>query len=164
MKNEYYHKLVDEATSHNIWSFRKWTTSNRTYMLPPLDQGEDETLAVTHAQKCDTLRTHLFPELPSLVDEPTLDLRPHSDNIEYVSITKREVKDAIFTAAQLNAPGISRLMGEPGDGHGLYSKMPYTTWLDYVWTQDTTPRYGGHPLQWLSKNRIGNTPNPDPTD
>jgi len=57
------------------------------------------------------LRTHLFPELPSLVDEPTLDLRPHSDNIEYVSITKREVKDAIFTAAQLNAPGISGLMG-----------------------------------------------------
>jgi len=37
MKNEYYHKLVDEATSHNIWSFQKWTTSNRTYMSPPLD-------------------------------------------------------------------------------------------------------------------------------
>src|SRR5258708_5718062 len=111
MKNEYYCKLVDKATSRNIWSFWKWTTSNRTYMLPPLDQGEDETLAVTHAQKCDTLRIHLFPEPPSLVDEPTPDLRPHSDNIEYVSVTKREVKDAIFTAAQLNAPGISRLMG-----------------------------------------------------
>ena len=61
-KNEYYRKMVDEATSQNIWSFHKWMTTNRTYMSP-LDQGENTSPAITHAQKCNTLRKHLFPEL-----------------------------------------------------------------------------------------------------
>ena len=39
------------------------------------------------------------------------DLDENPEDIAYNSVTKREVKDAIFTAAQLNAPGISSLMG-----------------------------------------------------
>ncbi len=38
-------------------------------------------------------------------------LDENPEDIAYNSVTKREVKDAIFTAAQLNAPGISSLMG-----------------------------------------------------
>src|SRR5260370_605819 len=110
-KNEYYTKMVDNATSQNIWSFCKWTTANRTYISPPLDQGENSTPAVTHSEKCDTLRKHLFPEPPHLENEPTPDLNHKLDDIEYVSITKREVRDAIFTVAQLNVPGISGLTG-----------------------------------------------------
>ena len=103
--------MVDEATSQNIWSFCKWMTTNRTYMSPPLDQGENTSPAITHAQKCDTLRKHLFPEPPQLENEPEPNWNDHPDDLTYHSITKREVKDMIYTVAQLNAPGLSRLTG-----------------------------------------------------
>jgi len=110
-KNEYYQKKVEEATSQNIWSFQKWMTANRMYMSPPLDQGENTPLAVIHTEKCDTLRSHLFPTPSHLDDEPEPNMNQDHNNIEYVSVTKREVRDAIFTAAQLNVPGISGLTG-----------------------------------------------------
>ena len=110
-KNEYYRKMVDKATAQNIWSFRKWTATNRTYSSPPLDRGENTPPAVTHSQKCDTLRAHLFPEPPQLENEPIPDMNHNPNDITYESVTKREVRDVIFTATQLNAPGISGLMG-----------------------------------------------------
>src|SRR5258708_15659871 len=110
-KNEYYWKMVNKATSQNIWTFCKWTTTNNTYMSPPLDQGENIPPTVTHAQKCNTLRRNLFPELPQLENEPEPDWNEHPEDIAYYSVTKREVKDTIFTAAQLNAPGLSGLTG-----------------------------------------------------
>ncbi len=110
-KNKYYHKMVDEATSQNIWSFHKWMTTNRTYTSPPLDQGENTSPAITHAQKCNTLRKHLFLEPLQLENEPEPNWNDHPDDLTYHSITKREVKDTIYTAAQLNAPSLSRLMG-----------------------------------------------------
>ncbi len=110
-KNEYFWKMVDEATTQNIWTYRKWTTKTITYMSPPLDQGENHPPAITHVQKCDTLRTHLFPEPPQLENEPEPNLNEDPEDLEYHSITKREVKDAVFTAMQLNTPGISGLTG-----------------------------------------------------
>src|SRR5258706_1357116 len=86
-------------------------TTNQTYMSPPLDCGINALPAVTHAQKCNTLRTHLFPEQPHLEEEPVPNMNGNPEDIEYHSVTKREVKDAIFTATQLNAPGISGLTG-----------------------------------------------------
>ena len=82
-----------------------------TYMSPPLDQGDTHPPVVTHTQKCDTLRTHLFPEPPHLKNELEPDLNESPKDIAYHSVTKREVKDAIFTVAQLNAPRISGLTG-----------------------------------------------------
>jgi len=35
MKSEYYGKKVEEATSQNIWTFCKWTTTNQMYTSPP---------------------------------------------------------------------------------------------------------------------------------
>ena len=40
-----------------------------------------------------------------------MDLGPQETDLEYFSVTRRETRDAIYTAAQLNAPGISGLMG-----------------------------------------------------
>src|SRR5260221_632858 len=110
-KNEYFQKMVDEATTQNIWTYWKWTTKTTTYTSPPLDQGENHPPVITHAQKCDTLRTHLFPEPLQLENEPEPDLNEDPEDLEYHSITKREVKDVVFTAVQLNAPGISGLTG-----------------------------------------------------
>ena len=75
--------MVEEADSHSIWTYRKWTNSMRTYTAPPLDHGEDQTLAITHAEKCDVLREHLFPEPPTLDNPPPINLEPKEDNMEY---------------------------------------------------------------------------------
>ena len=112
-KNEYYCKMVDNATNQNIWSFQKWMVNNRTYTSPPMDHGENVPPAITHEQKCDMLRKHLFLDPPELKEEPELDLSHSPEDLEYVSITKREVKNVIFSAAQLNVPGISGLIGRP---------------------------------------------------
>ncbi len=85
MKNEYFWKMVDEAMTQNIWTYQKWTTKTITYTSPPLDQGENHPPAITHAQKCDTLRTHLFPEPPQLENEPEPDLNEDPEDLEYHS-------------------------------------------------------------------------------
>ncbi len=110
-KKEYYLKMVQEANSHNIWMYRKWTLNKRTYTSPPITRGDNAAPAITHEDKCQTLWEHLFPEPPTIQNEPEIDLEPHNSDLEYYSITKRETRDAIFTAVQLNAPGISGLTG-----------------------------------------------------
>ena len=79
-------------------------------MSPPLDCREQTLPVITHAQKCETLRKHLFPEPPNLENELAIDLEHNNEDIEYMSVTRREVGDPIVTAAQMNAPGISGLM------------------------------------------------------
>jgi len=109
-KQEHYRKLTEEANPGNMWDFRKWTKCQRTYISPPLINGTDRP-AVEHKDKCNVLRENLFPQPPPLPEAPAINLTPRNEDMEYVSVTKREVHDTIFTAAQLNAPGISGLMG-----------------------------------------------------
>ncbi len=111
MKGEFYQKMAEEVDPQNIWSYCKWTQNSRTYTSPPIDQGEDQPPAVAHSEKCATLREHLFPEPSPIANEPPINLLLQDSDLEYTSITKREVRDTIFMAAQLNAPGISRLTG-----------------------------------------------------
>ena len=101
-KNEYYCKMVEEANTQNIWTYRKWTTGTRTYTVLTIER-DNQPLAVSHANKCDTLRAHLFPEPPPLTDEPPLDLNPRAEDMPHFIVTRREVRHAIFMAAQLNA-------------------------------------------------------------
>ena len=96
---------------HNIWTYRKWTLNKRTYTSPPITRGNNTTPVVTHKDKCETLREHLFPEPLTLPNEPEFDLELHETDLEYHSITKCETRDAIYTAAQLNTLGISGLTG-----------------------------------------------------
>ena len=103
--------MVQEADSHNIWTYRKWTLNKRTYTSLPITRGNNIAPAITHEDKCQTLQEHLFLEPPTIPNKPEINLEPHKSNLEYHSITKQETRDAIFTAAQLNAPGISGLTG-----------------------------------------------------
>jgi hypothetical protein len=109
-KQEYYCKLTEEANPGNMWDFRKWTKCQRTYISPPIINGMGQP-AVNHKEKCNILHETLFPQPPTLPNAPAINLTPCNDDMEYVSMTKNEVRDAIFTAAQLNAPGISGLTG-----------------------------------------------------
>src|SRR5260221_10321944 len=110
-KREFYQKIASEANVQNIWQIRNWTKQKITSASPPIHTGDDSPPATSHAEKCNVLRKHLFPNSPTLPGEPPIDLTPKPEDIEYVPVTKREARDAIFTAAQLNTPGISGLTG-----------------------------------------------------
>ena len=68
--------------------------------------------AVAHSDKCNLLRTTLFPPQPLLTEEPPIDLEPRADDMEYQEVTKREAHDALFTAPPMNAPGITGMTGK----------------------------------------------------
>ena len=110
-KQEYYRKMTTEANAQNIWQLRNWTKKRRTFTSPPISTGENTPPAITHEEKCQVLHHHLFPETPTLPEEPPINLNPTDEDIEYTPVMKREVRDTIFTVAQLNAPGISGLTG-----------------------------------------------------
>ena len=110
-KRDYYLKLTEEANTRNMWNFRKWTGRKCTYTSPVLSNGEGVEPAVTHTDKCNLLRTTLFPPKPQLANEPTLDLEPREDDMSYQEVTKREVRDALFSATPMNAPSITGMTG-----------------------------------------------------
>ena len=82
------------------------------YTSPALTRGDGDKPMVTHSDKCNLLRTMLFPPQPQLTDEPTIDLEPRTDNMTYQEVTKQEVCDALFTAAPMNAPGLTGMTGK----------------------------------------------------
>jgi len=162
-KNEYFQKMVDEATTQNIWTYWKWTTKMTTYTSPPLDQGENHPPVITHTQKCNTLRTHLFPEPLQLEYEPEPNLNEDPEDLEYHSITKREVKDVVFTAVQLNAPGISGLTGRAWRWAWEILNDTMFNLVNCVQIQDTTPKLGERLSPWHSRNQTGITQSQDHT-
>ncbi len=94
-KCEYYLKLTEEADLHNMWNFHKWTSGKWVFTSPALTRGDGDEPAVTHSDKCNLLRTILFPPQPQLTDEPPIDLEPRTDNMGYQEVTKQEVWDAL---------------------------------------------------------------------
>ena len=111
-KQEYYLELTEGADMHDMWNFHKWTNGKWVYTSPALSKGDGEEPAVTHSNKCNLLRTTLFPPQPQLTDEPPIDLEPRTDDMTYQEVTKWEVCDALFTAAPMNAPGITSMTGK----------------------------------------------------
>ena len=111
-KREHYLKLTEEANPQNMWKFHKWTNCRCMYTSPALSRGDEAEPAVLHYDKCNLLRTMLFPPQPKLTDELPIDLHPRDDNMGYQEETKWEVHNALFTAAPMNAPGITGMMGK----------------------------------------------------
>ena len=110
-KLSYYNTLVEQATPQTIYSFAKWTRGARQLMSPSIDRGEGVEPAVSHEDKCNTLRIALFPAPPALPEARYPEMDARVDDIAWVKVTRREVRDSIFTAAPLNAPGISEMTG-----------------------------------------------------
>ncbi len=110
-KWEYYLKLTKEADTRNMWDFCKWTGGKHTYTSPALLSGEGGEPAVTHTDRCNLLRTTLFPPQPQLTNEPTLDLEPREDDMTYQEVTRCKVCNALFSAAPMNAPSIMGMTG-----------------------------------------------------
>ena len=95
-----------------MWDFCKWTNCKQTYTSPALSRGEGIKPALSHSDKCNILRTTLFPPQPQLTDKPLIDLEPRDKDMEYHEVTKWEVHNALFTAAPMNAPGITGMTGK----------------------------------------------------
>ncbi len=102
MKQEYYQKITTEANAQNVWNLRDWTKPKRTVASPPIHMGDNLPPAISHEEKCQVLHKHLFPDPPNLPEEPPINLTPNLEDIEYTPMTKREVRDTIFMAAQMN--------------------------------------------------------------
>ncbi len=66
---------------------------------------------VTHSDKCNLLRTTLFPPQPHLTNEPPIDLEPRGGNMDYHEVTKQEACNVLFMAAPMNTPGITSMTG-----------------------------------------------------
>src|SRR5258708_37088452 len=124
-----------------MWKFQKWDCGKCVYTSPALSRGDGESPAVAHSDKCNLLRNTLFPTQPTITDEPTIDLEPRANDMEYHEVTKQEACDALFTAAPMNAPGITG-MTRHTDGPGQSSRRNSTTSYDYVPGWDTTPKNG----------------------
>ncbi len=143
-KCKYYLKLTEEADIHNMWSFCKWTSRKCVYMSPALTRGDGDKPMVTHSDKCNLLRTTLFPPQPQLTDEPTIDLEPRTDDMTYQEVTKQEVHDALFTAAPMNAPGLT----------GMTGKAYQWTWSvleeELYHLIRLCARMGYHPKEWCT--------------
>ena len=103
---------MEGANAYNMWNFRKWMVGKHTYTSPVLSRGEGEEPAVMHSAKCSLLRTTLFPPQLQLTNEPPIDLEPRIDDMAYHEVTKWEVRDALFTVAPMNAPGITGMSGK----------------------------------------------------
>ena len=110
-KQEFYAEVIRATGPQNFWDLKKWTQGSRQYPSPPIDRGEGLEPALSHTEKCDTLREKLLPAPLPLPNPPAIDLQHHPEDIEWKSVTRNEVRTAILGAKAHNAPGISGMTG-----------------------------------------------------
>src|SRR5260370_13104285 len=125
-----------------MWNFRKWTNGKCTYTSPALSRGDRVEPVVSHIDKCNLLRTTLFLPQLQLTNEPPTDLEPRDEDLAYHEVTKQEVHSALFTAALMNTPRITRMMDKAY--HWMWSIMEEEMYhLIRLCT-----RMGYHPREW----------------
>jgi ribonuclease HI len=111
-KQNFYENAVKSVGPRNFWDLKKWTMGSRQYPSPPIDRGEGTAPALTHEDKCNTIRAHLLPRPAAIPNEPEIDLEPHQDDMPWTPLTKNEVRAAIFCGKPNNAPGYSGMTGK----------------------------------------------------
>ena len=138
-------KVLEDATTKDIWSFPKWSKGTRVYPTPPISQGPDQPKATTHEDKCEALRRELYQPPPNLEHNFNPDVTSRLiDDLPFTDITPEEVRDAIFKSKSNSAPG--------------HSQISYQV-LKWAWSNDTGQihiislmqkclRKGYHPKSW----------------
>ena len=66
MKRTWANQILEDISSQNVWSVRKWTIGYHNYPMPTLTRGQGIPPAITLQEKCDTLRDTLYQEPPLL--------------------------------------------------------------------------------------------------
>src|ERR1700744_5977127 len=146
-KRMFFDKIIRETDTRNIWERHRWTKGQRQYPSPPIQRGNGLPDAVQHADKCDTIRNVLFQEPKDLGVQPP-DLSSETrDELVCPPVTRKEVHDAIFSAAPLKAPGPSgspnlalRWAWEVAEDEIflLMAECAYTGYHPHVWRQSIT--------------------------
>jgi Reverse transcriptase (RNA-dependent DNA polymerase) len=99
--------------------------------------------AITHGEKCEALQTVLFPTPEAnRANIPLVDMDPHPGDMQHHKVKQGEVRDALFTAAPANAPGISSLTGK------AYCLAWGTAKDEIYWVISTAAETGYHPEKW----------------
>ncbi|KAJ3562483.1 hypothetical protein NP233_g9541 [Leucocoprinus birnbaumii] len=142
-KSTWANEVLEEITSEEVWSVRKWTTGYRNYPMPAISRGSDCPPAVSHQDKCDVLRETLYQEPPPLPEPVQVDLNTRNpDEIPFVDITSNEVREAIISSSAGTAPGPSQIN---------------YTMIKWAWSSAPTEitillrrclKMGFHPAQW----------------
>ena len=86
---------------------RKWTKGTREYASPPILRP-DQSLAISHQDKCDAIRDELFQQPPPLAEYPRPPplLEPSAGALPYDRVTYAEVRSSIYSFSTSSAPGM----------------------------------------------------------
>ena len=75
-----------------MWKLYQWTTGHRNYPIPAISRGPEQSPAIMHKEKYETLRAILYQEPPSLLIPIEADLLCRQDNkIPFEEVTYTEV-------------------------------------------------------------------------
>lgn len=147
-KKKWIEEELQKTDPNEVWNFAKWPKGIRQYPTPAINRGPDRPKAVSHQEKCDTLRDTLFQRPPSLQVEQVDTTHPLPNDIPWPHVTYSEVRNAIFSPSYKKAPGPSQI---------TYSA------LRLAWQADATPIYllisrcantGFHPHVWRKTTAV----------
>jgi hypothetical protein len=110
-KKDWATKILEDASTKDIWSFPNWSKGTRVYPTPPISQGPNRPKATTHEDKCEALRKELYQPPPALEHNflPDLTSRLDGDLLPFTDVTPEEVREAIFKTKSNSAPGHSQI-------------------------------------------------------
>ena len=110
MKRTWANQILEDISSQDVWSVRKWTIGYHNYPMPTLTRGQGIPPAITLEEKCDTLQDTLYQEPPPLPVPVVTNLTQRVPNeLPYTEITHTEVSKALFSTNSNTAPGPSQI-------------------------------------------------------
>ena len=109
-KRSWINKVLEEASTDDIWKFPNWSKGTRNYPTPPISQGPNLAKATSHHDKCEVLQRELYQTPPELGPQPPPNLTVHAENdLAYEPLTLEEVHEAIHKSRANTAPGHSQV-------------------------------------------------------
>ncbi|PBK71413.1 hypothetical protein ARMSODRAFT_973836 [Armillaria solidipes] len=119
-KKKWLDDTLAEVTTDKIWSFSKWYKIEQNYPSPAIKQGEGETPAVTHEDKCNPIQDKLFQLPPELPDSEELELETgNPGDIAYHDVSREEVHAVLFAGSTKSTPEASQI-------NYSYGRLTYT--------------------------------------
>jgi len=103
-------ETLEKAAADKVWKLHQWTTGHRNYPIPAISRGPGQSPAITHKEKCETLRATLYQEPPPLPIPIEADLSCRQDNkIPFEKVTYTEVQEALSSSSSNTAASASQI-------------------------------------------------------
>jgi len=101
-------ETLEKVTADEVWKLHRWTIGHRNYPILAISRGPEQSSAITHQEKCETLRATLYQEpLPTPIEA---DLSCRQDNkIPFEEVTYTEVQKALSSSSSNTAAGASQI-------------------------------------------------------